>query len=134
MFFSEIRKDLTIKWLYCNFSKHHYLLQNQCNNNLNEIRFWKDEKHCLHEDSQLSSAAIIIFMKCFILKWSVNFDYQIYHDLLTKLLFHECYWKNRTNSITYDEIFLDYEEKSQTALFIYCHAWQSCDTQLYLWC
>ncbi len=43
------------------------------------------------------------------------------------------YWKNRVNSITYDEICLDCEEKSQTALFIYCHAWQSCDARLYLW-
>ncbi len=45
----------------------------------------------------------------------------------------ESYWKNRVNSITYDEICLDCEEKSQTALSIYCHAWQSRDTQLYLW-
>ncbi len=43
------------------------------------------------------------------------------------------YWKNKVNSITYDEIYLDYEEKSQTALFIYCHAWQSCNVRLYLW-
>ncbi len=43
------------------------------------------------------------------------------------------YWKNKVNSITYDEIYLDYEEKSQTALFIYCHAWQSCNARLYFW-
>ncbi len=40
--------------------------------------------------------------------------------LLIKLII---YWKNKANSITYDEIYLDYEEKSQTALSIYCHAW-----------
>ncbi len=43
------------------------------------------------------------------------------------------YWKNKANSITSDEISLDYEKKSQTALFIYCHAWQSCNAQLYFW-
>ncbi len=43
------------------------------------------------------------------------------------------YSKSKVNSITYDKIYLDCEEKSQTALFIYCHAWQSRDMQLYLW-
>ncbi len=43
------------------------------------------------------------------------------------------YLKSRVNSITFDEIYLDCKKKSQTALFIYCHAWQSRDTRLYLW-
>ncbi len=47
---------------------------------------------------------------------------------------NEFYSKNRVNSITFDEIYLDCKEKSQTALFIYCHAWQSCNIQLYFWC
>ncbi len=43
------------------------------------------------------------------------------------------YWKSKANSITYNKISLNCEEKSQTTLFIYCHAWQSRDMQLYFW-
>ena len=55
---------------------------------LDETDFWRSERHDLSEDSPLSAAAIIALTKCFVLEWSVEFDYQIYHDLPPELLLH----------------------------------------------
>lgn len=57
---------------------------------LDETKFWRTERHTMmsKEGSQLSINAIIALTKCFVLEWSIEFDYQMYHDLPPELLFH----------------------------------------------
>ena len=55
---------------------------------LDETNFWRKERHTLGKGSWLSRSAIIALTKCFVLEWSNEFDYQMYHDLPTELLFH----------------------------------------------
>ena len=53
-----------------------------------ETNFWRDERHHLAKESVLSTNAIVALTKCFVLEWSNEFDYQMYHDLPPELLFH----------------------------------------------
>lgn len=55
---------------------------------LDETNFWREERHGLSKGSALSTSAIIALTKCFVLEWSNEFDYQMYHDLPPELLFH----------------------------------------------
>lgn len=55
---------------------------------LDETDFWRRERHTLSKGSWLSANAIIALTKCFVLEWSIEFDYQMYHDLPPELLFH----------------------------------------------
>ena len=55
---------------------------------LDETDFWRTERHVLSESSWLSTNAIIALTKCFVLEWSIEFDYQMYHDLPPELLFY----------------------------------------------
>lgn len=55
---------------------------------LDETKFWREERHSLSKGSSLSPNAIIALTKCFVLEWSIEFDYQMYHDLPPELLFH----------------------------------------------
>ena len=54
---------------------------------LDETNFWRRERHVFREGSWLSTSAIIALTKCFVLEWSNEFDYQMYHDLPPELLF-----------------------------------------------
>ena len=53
---------------------------------LDETDFWRNERHVLSKSSLLSTNAIIALTKCFVLEWSIDFDYQMYHDLPPELL------------------------------------------------
>ena len=52
---------------------------------LDETNFWREERH--HLAGQLTTNGIVALTKCFVLEWSVEFDYQMYHDLPPELLF-----------------------------------------------
>ena len=52
---------------------------------LDERDFWKEERHVLSKGSRLSTNAIIALTKCFVLEWSIEFDYQMYHDFPPEL-------------------------------------------------
>ena len=55
---------------------------------LDETKFWRDQLSLpppAHEP--LNPQMVIALTKCFVLEWSIEFDYQIYHDLPTELLF-----------------------------------------------
>lgn len=54
---------------------------------LDETNFWRQDRHDLSKGSWLSAGAIIALTKCFVLEWSIEFDYQMYHDLPPELLF-----------------------------------------------
>ena len=54
---------------------------------LDETNFWRKERHDLAKESSLTTNAIVALTKCFVLEWSVEFDYQMYHDLPSELLF-----------------------------------------------
>lgn len=54
---------------------------------LDETNFWREERHDSAKESLLTTNAIVALTKCFVLEWSVEFDYQIYHDLPPELLF-----------------------------------------------
>lgn len=64
------------------------LLSDTDSSALDETEFWRKERHSLSKGSGLSRSAIIALTKCFVLEWSVEFDYQMYHDLPPELLFH----------------------------------------------
>ena len=53
-----------------------------------ETRFWRDEHHSLRQDSWLSADTVMALTKCFVLEWSNEFDYQMYHDIPPELLFY----------------------------------------------
>ena len=53
---------------------------------LDETTFWRQERYQISDDSELSTNAIVALTKFFILEWSVDFDYQMYHDLPPQLL------------------------------------------------
>ena len=55
---------------------------------LDETTFWRKERHVLSKGSLLSTNAIVALTKCFVLEWSIEFDYQMYHDLPPELLFY----------------------------------------------
>lgn len=46
---------------------------------LDETTFWRDE-HCNSGSSALSPMAVVALVKCFVLEWSIDLDYQMYHD------------------------------------------------------
>ena len=54
---------------------------------LDETSFWREERHDLAKEPLLTTNAIVALTKCFVLEWSVEFDYQMYHDLPPELLF-----------------------------------------------
>ena len=55
---------------------------------LDETEFWRHERHQLNEEAWLSTGAVVALTKCFVLEWSIEFDYQMYHDLPPELLFY----------------------------------------------
>lgn len=63
------------------------LLSDGCPSVLDETDFWRKERHVLSKGSRLSTNATIALTKCFVLEWSNEFDYQMYHDLPPELLF-----------------------------------------------
>jgi hypothetical protein len=53
---------------------------------LDETRFWRDNAD--HDiDEELDADTVAALVKCFVLEWSVEFDYQIYHRLPIDLVF-----------------------------------------------
>ena len=55
---------------------------------LDETTFWRAQlKSPSSGDALLSPQMLIALTKRFVLEWSIEFDYQIYHDLPTELLF-----------------------------------------------
>lgn len=64
------------------------LLSDKDSFELDETNFWRRERHSLSKGSWLPTTAIIALTKCFVLEWSNEFDYQMYHDLPPELLFH----------------------------------------------
>ncbi|KAI4231863.1 MAG: hypothetical protein LQ352_008381 [Teloschistes flavicans] len=62
---------------------------------LDETTFWRDRGSRYHTDQEqgggppdeLTTAGVIALTKVFVLEWSVEFDYQMYHDLPPELLF-----------------------------------------------
>ena len=64
------------------------LLSEKDPSTLDETNFWREERHSLSKGSWLSPNAIIALTKCFVLEWSIEFDYQMYHDLPPELMFH----------------------------------------------
>ncbi len=55
---------------------------------LDETRFWGEGRHNdSFEEMSLSPDTIIALTKCFVLEWSIDFVYQMYHDLPSELLF-----------------------------------------------
>lgn len=65
-----------------------FLLWPDHSSDLDETTFWREERHRMSGDeNELSPSAVIALTKCFILEWSNEFDYQMYHDLPTELAF-----------------------------------------------
>jgi len=55
---------------------------------LDETLFWRKERKELADgNAVLSSQAVIALVKCFVLEWSNEFDYQMYHELPQELVF-----------------------------------------------
>ena len=55
---------------------------------LDETPFWRAElKSPSPGGAHLTPQTLIALTKCFVLEWSIEFDYQVYHDLPTELLF-----------------------------------------------
>ena len=63
------------------------LLSTKALSTLDETNFWREERHDLAKESLLTTNAIVALTKCFVLEWSIEFDYQMYHDLPPELLF-----------------------------------------------
>ncbi|KAI4110815.1 MAG: hypothetical protein LQ339_001091 [Xanthoria mediterranea] len=56
---------------------------------MDETKFWRDQLESGYPDVEepFPSQMMIALTKCFVLEWSIEFDYQIYHDFPTELLF-----------------------------------------------
>ena len=54
---------------------------------LDETAFWREGRHGMDPDGPLQIDAIIALTKFFVVEWSQEFDYQMYHDLPPQLLF-----------------------------------------------
>ncbi|KAL8996813.1 MAG: hypothetical protein Q9169_003782 [Polycauliona sp. 2 TL-2023] len=55
---------------------------------LDETSFWREQVSSPSKtEHSLTPQMVIALTKCFVLEWSIEFDYQIYHDLPTELLF-----------------------------------------------
>lgn len=46
---------------------------------LDEMAFWR-YRHSDSGFSALSPTAVVALVKCFVLEWSIDLDYQMYHD------------------------------------------------------
>jgi len=55
---------------------------------LDETTFWRHERYRTGDVPALSTDAIIALTKFFILEWSVEFDYQMFHDLPPQSMMH----------------------------------------------
>ncbi|OKL57206.1 hypothetical protein UA08_07360 [Talaromyces atroroseus] len=53
---------------------------------LDETTFWRDTT-TPRSTSSLSPMTVVALVKCFVLEWSVDLDYQMYHDLPMELYF-----------------------------------------------
>lgn len=51
-----------------------------------ETIFWRSQMVNLGQDLELSPEAVVALVKCFVLEWSVEFDYQMYHNLPIEML------------------------------------------------
>ncbi|KAL9632356.1 MAG: hypothetical protein Q9204_003829 [Flavoplaca sp. TL-2023a] len=64
------------------------LWDSQPRSGLDETRFWRERKHAGGgNEGRLEADAVIALTKVFVLEWSIDFDYQMYHDLPPELLF-----------------------------------------------
>ena len=54
---------------------------------LDENEFWRHGRYNVRNDEEyLSTDSVVALTKCFVLEWSIDFDYQMYHDLPPELL------------------------------------------------
>jgi hypothetical protein len=53
---------------------------------MDETTFWQEETRNAPKREKLDPQVIVALVKCFILEWSVDFDYQMYHQLPIDLL------------------------------------------------
>lgn len=64
------------------------LLWDGTKDGLDETRFWRTQPSSPPEKSEdLSPDTVVALTKCFVLEWSNEFDYQMYHDLPLELIF-----------------------------------------------
>ncbi|KAL9045034.1 MAG: hypothetical protein Q9206_007343 [Seirophora lacunosa] len=64
------------------------LWDSQPRSELDETNFWRKRKYAGGGDKgELEADAVIALTKVFVLEWSIDFDYQMYHDLPSELLF-----------------------------------------------
>ena len=54
---------------------------------LDGTSFWREGRHSMDPGAPLEVDAIIALTKFFVVEWSLEFDYQMYHDLPPQLLF-----------------------------------------------
>lgn len=54
---------------------------------MDETIFWREGRDSIGEGSKLPMDGVVALTKCFVLEWSNEFDYQMYHDLPPGLLF-----------------------------------------------
>lgn len=52
-----------------------------------ETRFWRSERFGVEKGGWLSPRAVVALTKCFVLEWSFELDYRMYHDLPMDILF-----------------------------------------------
>lgn len=52
---------------------------------LDETTFWREGRYAASTGMAMDAAVALV--KCFVLEWSIDFDYQMYHDLPSELLF-----------------------------------------------
>ena len=72
-----------IAWLSCS-SPNLLDLENMLD--LDETTFWREERHGLGANADMSTNAMIALTKFFLLEWSTEFDYKMYEDLPPQLL------------------------------------------------
>ncbi|KAI1389559.1 uncharacterized protein F4822DRAFT_427904 [Hypoxylon trugodes] len=54
---------------------------------LDEVNFWRRERKNSEEEEELDVQAVVALTKFFVLEWSQEFDYQLYHHLPIELFF-----------------------------------------------
>ena len=63
------------------------LLCSSKTSDIDETWFWRKERFNVNDGgTSLSADALIALIKVFVLEWSIDFDYQMYHDLPTEVL------------------------------------------------
>lgn len=54
---------------------------------LDETMFWRKDRHEMDDGADLSLDGVIALTKLFVVEWSNEFDYQMYHDLPPEIVF-----------------------------------------------